>query len=597
MKKSSCNELVIEANKAVDHSLQIAANLYEDAAQCFDRIGDRVKAGQYLTIAGDFFLELNKMDKAATCYGKAIVRHLMADDIETAKILVHKGTQYGFTSATYQFKMALNAFERKKDLIISESQLTEGGEKFGEIEGEKLPEIDILPVDEEIEILNLDTTMFVEDMNIDIKQSNFIIPQLNEIDPSKMSSFSVLAAISNTTRKKTERSIKSDAVVKDQKGEAKIISPKSSFTPVQEELRTTTTTTENSEETDLGIPSLDEENIPLELSEKTLELTDTLDLDYSAKTEIVNEYEEDLTDIEVVDTIPFQWQIVDINSNFELEEKKRTDEGTVFTWKTDQLKAGNKAAVEYILRKRIERSIIIRKNNQVSVLNLYHSLHQNLEAHLDFVNTSGENFQEVLCEDVIPPELIVKEVKSRQKIKPVTIPTPDSTLYRWIFSSLPPGDNFSVDYTFNEKPLTRHYQNKVELDTSIIEYEKISQPIIDSAGYEYIWIYTISNPTEHKITFTDRIPANFEIYLVEPLYLSPNTSQDKTVKVLTWELDVPKKKIYFLIRIRGNDSFTPLSPEIEIESISEIQLVDTETESKKSMIDIRQIKKDFQEIT
>jgi hypothetical protein len=597
MKKSGCNELVIEANKAVDHSLQIAAKIYADAAQCFDRIGDRVKAGQYLTIAGDFFLELNKMDKAATCYGKAIVRHLMADDIETAKILVHKGTEYGFTSATYQFKMALNAFERKKDLIISESQLTNGEEILDEIEREKLPEIDILPVDEEIEILNLDTTMFSENMDIDIKQRNFIIPQLNEIDPSKMSSFSVLAAISSTTRKKTERSIKSDAVFKDQKGETRVISPKSSFMPVQEELRTKTTTTKKLEETDLGTASLDEEKSPLELNEKTLELTDTLDLDYLAKTEIINEYEEDLTDIEVVDTIPFQWQIVDINSNFELEEKSRTDEGTVFTWKADQLKAGNKAAVEYILRKRIERSIIIRKNNQVSVLNLFHSLHQNLEAHLDFVNTSGENFQEVLCEDVIPPELIVKEVKSQQKIKPVTIPTPDSTLYRWIFSSLPPGDNFSVDYTFNEKPLTRHYQNKVELDASIIEYEKISQPIIDSYGYEYIWIYTISNPTEHKITFTDRIPANFEIYLVEPLYLSPNTLQDKTVKVLTWELDIPKKKIYFLIRIRGNDSFTPLSPEIEIESISEIQLIDTETESKKSMIDIRQIKKDFQEIT
>ena len=597
MKNNECHKLVMEANKAIDHSLKIASKLYEDAAKCFDRKGDRVKAGQYLTIAGDFYLELDKMDKAATCYGKAIVRHLMADDIETAKILVHKGTEYGFTSATYQFKMALSALERKKVLIDSENQLvTEEGESV-EIEAEALPEIDILPVDDEIEIINFDVSTFEEDNDIDIKQKNFIIPQLNETDPSKMSSFSVLAAISNTTRKNAKRDIKSDAVVKDQRGESRIISPKSSLAPIQEEAKITTSKIENTEEEALKQIISNGEEISLEPSENTLNLTDTLDLDYSAKTEIINEYEEDLHDIEVVDTIPYQWQIVDINSNFELNDKILTDEGTVFTWKTDHLKAGSKAAVEYILRKRIERSIIIRKNNQVSVLNLYHSLHQNLEAHLDFVNTSGETFQEVLCEDVIPPELIVTDVKSQQNIKCMTIPTHDSTLYRWIFSSLPPGNNFSVDYAFNEKPLTRYYQNNVEIDERNIKFEKISQPIIDSYGYEYIWLYTITNPTECKISIIDRIPVNFEINLVEPLYLTPNTFIDKTVKVLTWELDISKKKIFFLIRIKGNESFTPLSPEIEIEGITEIQLIDTETESKKSMMDLRQIKKDFQEIT
>ncbi|MHA2238391.1 MAG: hypothetical protein ACXAB2_08505 [Candidatus Hodarchaeales archaeon] len=597
MADNECQGLVAEANNAVDHSLKIASKLYEDAAKCFDRKGDRVKAGQSLTIAGDFYLELNKMDKAATCYGKAIVRHLMADDIETAKILVHKGTDYGFTSATYQFKMALNAFERKKDSIDLESGLISEEEESIASEKEKLPEIDILPVEEENDIVVFDTAILENDLNIDVQQNHFIIPQLEEEDPSKMSSFSVLAAISNSTRKKVERSIKTDAIFKDQKGETKIISPKFTFTPIQEESEITVLSTEKPEkEVHKEVVQENEDLIPNNV-EKTLQNTDTLDLDYSARTEIVNEYEEELYDIEVVDTIPYQWQVVDISSNFELDQRKQTDEGTVFTWKTDHLKAGKKATVEYILRKRIERSIIIRKNNQVSVLNLYHSLHQNLEAHLDFVNTSGETFQEVLCEDIIPPELIVREVNSQQNFRPVTIPTPDSTLYRWIFSRLPPGDNFSVDYTFNEKPLTRHYQNSVETDEGIIEYEKISQPIIDSFGYEYVWIYTINNPTKFSMTLKDRIPYNFEILLVDPLFLRPMPSKEKTATVLTWELNFPEKKTFFLIRIKGNESFTPLSPEIIIEGISEIQLIDTETESKKSLIDIRQIKKNFQELT
>ncbi len=300
-------------------------------------------------------------------------------------------------------------------------------------------------------------------------------------------------------------------------------------------------------------------------------------------------------DIEVVDTIPYQWQVVDINSNIELDDRKQTDTGIVYTWKADHLNPGKSATVEYILRKRIERSIIIRKNNQVSVLNLYHSLHKNLEAQLDFVNTSGEILQEVLCEDAIPPELIVKEVNSHQNFTPVTIPTHDSTLYRWIFSTLPPGDNFTVDYTFNEKPLTRHYQNAVETEEGIIKYEKISQPIIDSFGYEYIWIYTINNPTKYSLILKDRIPKDFEILHLEPLYLRPRIDTEKTATLLTWELEFSEKKSLILIRIKGNESFTPLSPEINIEGISEIQLMNSETESKKSLIDIRQIKKNFQE--
>ncbi|MHA2347701.1 MAG: hypothetical protein ACXACP_13360, partial [Candidatus Hodarchaeales archaeon] len=302
MADNECQGLVAEANNAVDHSLKIASKLYEDAAKCFDRIGDRVKAGQSLTIAGDFYLELNKMDKAATCYGKAIVRHLMADDIETAKILVHKGTDYGFTSATYQFKMALNAFERKKDSIDLESGLISEEEESIASEKEKLPEIDILPVEEEIGIVVLDTATLENDLNIDVQQNHFIIPQLEEEDPSKMSSFSVLAAISNSTRKKVERSIKTDAIFKDQKGETKIISPKFTFTPIQEESEITVLSTEKPEKEVHKEVVQENEDFITNNVEKTLQNTDTLDLDYSARTEIVNEYEEELYDIEVVDT-------------------------------------------------------------------------------------------------------------------------------------------------------------------------------------------------------------------------------------------------------------------------------------------------------
>ena len=102
-------------------------------------------------------------------------------------------------------------------------------------------------------------------------------------------------------------------------------------------------------------------------------------------------------------------------SDFELDEKKRTNDGLIFTWKKDRIEPGEKISVEYILRKRVERSIILRKENKVSVVNLYHSIKQEMQANLNFVNTSGKVFHEILIEDVIPPELIVNQTEANKK--------------------------------------------------------------------------------------------------------------------------------------------------------------------------------------
>jgi len=586
---NNCEQLVEEAGEATKHSLDMAAGIYQEASKCFDKEGNRIKAGQYLTIAGDFYLELKKMDKSAGCYGKAIVRHLMADDINTAKILVQKGLKYGFTSATYQFKLALKALERKTDTSEVDSNDEEEGKSDKELGTDSLPEVDIVPLDEEETLIPIEMDSLIENNEVEFDRHDFFIPQLDTHDPSKMSSFAVLAAVSSNTRKKTEKSITSEAIVKDLKGETKFVSPTFEISPRKEEIVVSEIENQTIEKS-----VTEGRKLATEAYKPTLEDPDILEVEYSARTEIVNEYEEDLVDVEIIDTIPYQWQVVDIQTEFDLGEKKRTSGGMMFTWKAEKLVPGKKASVEYILRKRVERSIIIRKENRVTLLNLYHSVHKDLNAHLDFVNTSGQIFQEVLIEDVIPPELIVIEVKSPQKIRPVIIPTHNSTLFRWIFSNLSPGDNFTVDFGFKEKPLTRTYHNEIKTDKGIIILEKTSQPIIDSLQYEYIWMYTVDNPTPHEITITDCIPLDFEILLTEPMHISPNTNKEKTLKRLTWDL-AGETRCYFILKMIGKESFTTLSPELIIPGFSEIQLQESTSDSETKLIDLRHLKKSFSE--
>ncbi len=586
---SECEQLAREGDKASQHSLEIAAGIYEDAARCFDQQGVRDKAGLYLTLAGDLFLDLNQVEKAAACFGKAIVRYLMNDDIETANILLEKGREYGFTSATHQYRIAIDAMKRREK---EEESLIDIEEESHDVE-KSLPEIELLPLvlEEEEEVLvNIDIEILEHDEEIQISKKDYIIPQLEDDDPLKLSSFAVLAAVSKSTRQQTDLAIQSDAAVKSKAGDSLYIQPKSSLSPIDSHQLFNEATVE-SDFVEEKNKTLNDETIKDTTITSSLENEDTLDVDYSAKTEIINEYEEELTEVEIIDTIPFKWQVIDIKSDFNLDEKKKTDQGLIFSWKTERMDPGSKLSVEYILRKRVERSIIIRKENQVSVVHLFQSINNELKTTINFVNTTGKMFQEVLIEDVIPPELIIKSSESPLKIKPVTIPTYDSTLYRWIFTSLPPGEEFSVEYEFQEKPLTRYYIDEIEFENDIIKIEKISQPSLESNQYEYIWMYIINNPSSKEITLIDRVPSEYELVSVDPIYLNPSLQQIKMQNLLSWHLSLEEKSTIIIIRIRGEESFTPLAPSIEISQVEgNLQLIDRDILSEQKLIDIRKIK-------
>ena len=581
MQLVDCEKLVNEATEASKHSLDVSAKIFEEAAKCFDKTGDRKKAGQCLTLAGDFFLDLDNKEKAATCYGKAIMRYLMSDDLSTAEILIEKGKEYGFSSSTHQYRIALDALERQTKAKIEEEKSEEA-----DTEVEALPDIDILPVEEEEEeeLIPLNSDVFSLDEEVKPKKQEFIIPQLEQEQSSSLSSFAVLAAVSQATREKSTQEFQTNAFVKSASGESQFIEPQFEINPLPPVEIVSNSSGESMSEISTEIET-EEEKEPSE----SLEDADTLDLDYTAKAEITNEFEDELIDIEIVNTIPFSFEVVNIKTDFELDEKKPTSEGLVFSWKKDRIEPGEKISIEYILRKRIERSIILRKANKVSVVNLYHSVQQKMQANLDFVNTSGQVFHEILVEDVIPPELIVNQSKTNKKIKPVTIPTHDSTLYRWLFSSLTPGDNFSVDYEFREKPLTRHYKDEIDLEDGLVRIEKISQPIIDSTQCEYMWILYVEKPIPDDITVIDRIPSDYQLLLIDPPHLNPSISKEKTHQVLTWRLSPKDVPTIIILRISGEESFTPLAPSIEFASGNEIQLIERTTSSEKKLVDIRRL--------
>lgn len=56
MSESECENLVREATEASKHSLDISAGLFEDAAKCYDKLGDRKKQANTSPLQEIFFL-------------------------------------------------------------------------------------------------------------------------------------------------------------------------------------------------------------------------------------------------------------------------------------------------------------------------------------------------------------------------------------------------------------------------------------------------------------------------------------------------------------------------------------------------------------
>ena len=116
---SECEELYSSASmienitKPTNDEIQDAAVTFFDAAQCFDKQGDRKRAASAFTLAGEFYLAIEENSKAAECYGKAVLRNLMADDLEAAKIILDKGEEYGEIFDTFNFRMARDSFNRQ----------------------------------------------------------------------------------------------------------------------------------------------------------------------------------------------------------------------------------------------------------------------------------------------------------------------------------------------------------------------------------------------------------------------------------------------------------------------------------------------------
>ncbi|MHA1166270.1 MAG: hypothetical protein ACTSRU_00480 [Candidatus Hodarchaeales archaeon] len=325
----------------------------------------------------------------------------------------------------------------------------------------------------------------------------------------------------------------------------------------------------------------------------------TLKPEFISESLVTNEYNHDLEDVEIVDTVPFGWQIKEIrHEGFELVSKEiQSDQGVIYTWKKNFLAKGEKAKIEYVLIKRIQRTIVTKQENKVSLVNTYHSLDgintENVFASIEFTNTSNKVIEHLVIEDIIPPEFVVKNCETSGK-KPITLPTKDSVLYRWVIEDLKPGMTLTTRYSFIEKQATRwyryHFNHWAGGKTTI---EKIAQPIAYTEGNEYLIFIKIDPGFDSIVEILDQVPDNLEVLYHSPLWLRPAKLQHDDDHFLGWKIALEEKcRLKILLRVKSEMPFNPAELVIKFNELSSGESREKLVKKISELIDIKDLATD-----
>ncbi|MFX0114683.1 MAG: hypothetical protein ACFFB3_09050 [Candidatus Hodarchaeota archaeon] len=588
-----------ESENLLTISLKQAADMFYAAAECYDSHEERKLAARYFTLAGQTYFDLDTRRgkrKAASSYGKAITRYLMADDLQGATFLLDKGKNQGFD--TYHFKMAEEALERKiQELGLAPSETP----ALREIAKSEVVLPRVRPISEALEISlpEIAEVLVEQEEVMPILETFAIEDPIDEMN--EQIGQALLENVAETLKPSLEIESSSKVEFITSSGKKMALEPRMSLIPLTSELKDFHSpdglseiiiqepkgmlTTEPAELAEDVLSGRDEESVLMDLERETTA--------FNSVSEVLNELEESVTDIEVIDRIPFAWQVVGVDAgDLELMKKEVTADGLLFTWTKDRLSPGERVQIKYRLRKRIHRSIALRQGAKISLLSTYHSLHEKgenlLSTEIPYTNTSGLVLDEVLIEDTIPAELIPRSYQPKVTM-PAMITGVDNTLFRWLLRQVLPGFNIGIAYDFVEKPLTRWFERLFDDDRGTkVRIKKIAQPNSIAFAPEMLLFFELNTSLPVKFEVLDEIPAEGEVVAVEPMWLMPKIVTERSQKFLSWSFDfAANDRANIILRLRTLSDYAASEPIVRFSDYEIMEGREIQKKREKEQMDLR----------
>jgi hypothetical protein len=257
---------------------------------------------------------------------------------------------------------------------------------------------------------------------------------------------------------------------------------------------------------------------------------------YSLQAHFKNETEKDLTDIQLSDIIPYCYKINSASGGkIKPPKKELMKEGLKLTWEIKKVKAGESVIVSYRLEKRIPRTILIRKENEIRIVQDYNSLDRIIDESSgkesykffsEVINLLPVTLDEVIIRDLIPNEFLLDKEDELIDIRKIDFGNNCGVNIQWSKMNVETASKLLLEYSLKPAPLL--WKSKVEVPlgkelTETIKATKIIESI--SGGNQHICTLIASGSKPFKLT--NEIERGFKVKEYYPKDLNPTKEGNK----------------------------------------------------------------------
>lgn len=513
-----CNEIVERAKQAQEKGeIKEAIELYKQAVECFDKVGESEQATKTLCLLGEAYRIKKDYFSAATAFKDAIMRYTISNNVKAAEELIKSITEEEIKSSK-TFQIAVN-FTRER---INAASTGEGELVYEEPLTDQEMENTLKEINKKIEIIPADDQIYEL---IGGKTSNFI-PATERIQlrwkPSETQLQKLFKTILENKRVKIVDEIISTITAKREKKDFEV-----SFKT--------------------RIEKKDSENV--------------------ARISFENSYGVPLQDAILKCHIPACYHVEKIDSPIQ-PKIQPTLEGAEAVFDLE-LQPNEKVNINFTLKRNISRSIFIAQNREILLIRTHVPIIQEtlarLTSHLTFINKTGKKMNNVILEDVIPLDFSVIEISPRN-IQPYTKDIEDTLLYHTL-SNFGENARFEIKYLLEPRKTIRIIEKQLQLKDgrNIGKLTKIIEPI-NKQGKTLVNIeFKNTTHTDLKnIKIKDTIPITLKMTRAN---INPDITTNGKECYLSWNFDkvTANQSIEITYLSEGEEASYKETPEIELE--------------------------------
>ncbi|NHJ85338.1 MAG: hypothetical protein FK734_07735 [Asgard group archaeon] len=278
-----------------------------------------------------------------------------------------------------------------------------------------------------------------------------------------------------------------------------------------------------------GVDHKDKITLEIESAEKLFE--------HTLLASFKNETEKDLTDIKISDIIPYCYRIIDVTCKEGGKIKKElTDNGLKISWNISKVPSNGEVKAHYKFERRIPRTIMIRKGEEIRIVQDYNSLQREedetgamkLYFISEVINLLPVTLDELIIRDLIPMEMRISNFDQIEDLELIDFGQNYGVNAQRIFTNVNTGTKIFQRFDVTEAPIIW----KINLRVPVENQEEIFATKIIEQVKEDVHICTIIASTPVPCTISNEIETG-----MTASDFMPSAEEPDNTKKMHWEIN------------------------------------------------------------